>query len=315
MRKVNRNDGFTLVELLVVIAIIGILAGLLLPAIQQAREAARRMSCSSNVRQILVGLHGYEASFKKLPFGWDTHGTLWTAGILPQIEQSNLYNSLIFRENGLGNWDNKASPNYKAAQKKIDIYRCPSMPVPNPKNYNNIDRRSQIAYRGNGGSMVSSDDASTRRPLVGSRSFEEIVLDGIFYGCSETLFASVLDGLSNTVFIGESRTDPDFSKDGQGMDFWAIGSPQIDPCKCDGSSAGTEFSETVGSFFPRLNIQKLEPRAYGALMEVAFGSYHVGGAHMGMGDGSVTFLSDNMNMDIYRAIGSRAGGEVNEMEQ
>ncbi len=314
MRK-NQKAGFTLVELLVVIAIIGILAGLLLPAIQQAREAARRMSCSSKVRQIVVALHAYESSYKQLPYGWDTKGFYWSAGILPQIEEASLYNTLLFDEDGLGgNWANPANPNYKASEKTISIYRCPSMPVPIAKNYNNIARRAQVAYRGNGGSRVSSDDASTR-PVSGTQSFEEKDLDGIFYGCSETRLASVLDGLSNTVFIGESHTDPDFSKDGNGMDFWAIGGEQVDICRCDGGTAGSEFSEAAGSFFPRLNLQILDPKASGILMEVAFGSFHVGGATMGIGDGSVTFLSNNMDISIYRALGSRAGGEVNELQE
>ena len=314
MRK-NQRTGFTLVELLVVIAIIGILAGLLLPAIQQAREAARRMTCSSNVRQIVVGLHGYEASFKKLPYGWDTNGFYWSAGILPQIEESNLYSTLLFEENGFGgDWTNPANPNYKASEKVISIYRCPSMPQPRSKNFNNIAKRAQVAYRGNGGSRVSSDDASTR-PVSGTQSFEEKDLDGIFYGCSETRMASVLDGLSNTVFIGESHTDPDFSKNGNGMDFWAIGGEQVDPCRCDGGTAGSEFSEAAGSFYPRLNLQILDPKANGILMEVAFGSYHMGGAMMGMGDGSITFLSNNMDIDTYRALGSRAGSEVNNSQE
>jgi prepilin-type N-terminal cleavage/methylation domain-containing protein len=312
-KRLFARPAFTLVELLVVIAIIGVLASLLLPAVQQAREAARRMACGSNLRQILVGIHNYESAYKVFPAGWTTHGAFWTASILPQIDQTPLYDTLLFQENGLGNWDNRNSPNYKACQQVIPVYRCPSMPSPLSKTYNGIELRAQIAYRGNGSSRVSSDDANSR-PVGNTHSFEQVDLDGVFYGCSRTSFASILDGTSNTVFVGESHTDPDFSKDGNGMDFWGIGGPQVDPCTCDGGSAGSEFSETVASMFPQLNLQILKPSSDGRLMEVAFGSYHFGGGHMGMGDGSVTFMTDNIDINIYRALGSRDGGEPTTFE-
>ena len=178
------KKAFTLVELLVVIAIIGILVGLLLPAVQAAREAARRMSCSSNVRQISLGLFNYESTFKVLPSGWNTHGTFWSAGILPQIEQGPLYETLLFQESGLGNWDNPLSPNYKACQTRLSLFQCPSSPYNEPDDYNGIIARVPVSYRANGGSRVSSDDASTR-PVSGTQSFEQTDLDGVMYGCSK----------------------------------------------------------------------------------------------------------------------------------
>ncbi len=313
----KKPSGFTLVELLVVIAIIGILASLLLPAIQQAREAARRMSCSSNVRQLVVALNNYEGTFKKLPAGWTTHGAFWSASILPQIEQRSLFDTILFEESGPGrNWDDPTGPNYAACQTNIEIFRCPSMPNPRRRDYNNIVNRAQSAYRGVGSSRVASDDTSSvpAPNPNGLLSFERRELDGVLYGCSETTFSAILDGLSNTVFIGESRTEPDFSKDGQGMDFWAIGGPQVDPCQCDGGTAGSEFSETVGSMYPKLNLRVLSPTASGYLMEVAFGSFHFGGATMGFGDGSVTFMNNEIDIDIYRALGTREGGEVANVE-
>jgi len=305
------KKAFTLVELLVVIAIIGILVGLLLPAVQAAREAARRMSCSNNMRQISLGLLNYESAFKVLPSGWNTHGTFWSAAILPQIEQSNLYQTLVFTESA--NWDIVGSPNYKACQTQISTYRCPSGIYLNPVAYNGIDNRSPVSYRANGGNRVSSDDASTRT-IAGTQSFQEINLNGVMHGCSRIRLADIIDGLSRTVLIGESRTDPDFGKDGQGMDWWGIGGPQVDPCRCDGGTGGTEFTEAAGSMLMQPNVAVLKPATNGYLMEVAFGSFHQGGTMFGKADGSVTFVSDSIDITIFRATGSRNGGETGDFE-
>jgi prepilin-type N-terminal cleavage/methylation domain-containing protein/prepilin-type processing-associated H-X9-DG protein len=311
----NRRRAFTLVELLVVIAIIGILVSLLLPAVQAAREAARRMSCSNNLKQIGLAMHNYESAIKKLPFGWNTHGTLWSAMILPYMEQTNLYSTLAFSE--AINWD-AANNNRVACETVVPAFRCPSMPLPEHMNYNGIAGRVPTSYRVVGGTIVSSDDKSTRVGFGGlsaaaTNSFEDVILDGSFYACSSTRFGDVLDGLSNTIFVGESHTDPAFVKDGQGMDFWTIGSPQVDPCNCKGGSGGTEASEAAGSMIVQINAQLRTPGISGELMEVAFGSYHTGGAMFLMGDGSVTFLSDSTDMIVYRAAGSRNGGEATQV--
>lgn len=307
----RRSRAFTLVELLVVIAIIGILVGLLLPAVQAAREAARRMSCSNNLKQIGLAMHNYESAIKKLPFGWNNHGTLWSAMILPYEEQTSLYNTLVFSE--AVNWG-APTVNQKACEVVLPVYRCPSMPLPEHMNYNKIPGRVPTSYRVVGGSIVSSDDHSTRVGVNGlsasqTNSFEDRVLDGTFWACSSTRFGEVTDGLSNTIFVGESHTDPAFGKDGQGMDFWAIGSPQVDPCNCKGGTGGTEASEAAGSMIVQINAQLRTPGINGKLMEVAFGSYHVGGAMFLMGDGSVTFLTDSIDMRVYRAAATRHGGE------
>lgn len=303
--------GFTLVELLVVIAIIGILVGLLLPAVQAAREAARRMSCSNNMKQIALSLHNYESTHKKMPFGWNTHGTLWSAMVLPYMEQTNLYGTLEFSESR--NWGTDNTPNALAAATLISTFRCPSMPIEEHLNYNGIPGRVPVSYRANGGSEVTSDDSSTR-PIPNTKSFEMLGLNGVFYACSATRFGDITDGTSNTFAVGESHTDPNFVKDGQGMDFWAIGSGQIDPCRCTGSNNGTEFSEAAGSTYMAMNLQINNPGAHGRLMELAFGSYHVGGAQFGLCDGSVQFVSENIDLTIYRNLGARNDGQVVSLE-
>lgn len=310
----KKRNAFTLVELLVVIAIIGILVGLLLPAVQAAREAARRMSCSNNIRQIGLSMHNYESALQVLPFGWNTHGTLWSAMILPYIEQNNLYSTLIFQESGPGNWLS-GSANTVACETPISTFRCPSLPIGDTFNYNGFAARVPMSYRGNGGNEVSSDDTSTR-PIPNTKSFEMLDLNGVFFACSRIRFADIHDGLSNTVLIGESQTDPNFVKDGQGMDFWQIGSPQIDPCRCDGGTGGTEFTEAVGSFLVQPNLRLRDPSVSGRLMEVAFGSWHPGGISLfTFGDNSVRPISDTVDLQLYQALGSRSDNEVVDMSK
>jgi len=300
--------GFTLVELLVVIAIIGVLVGLLLPAVQAAREAARRMQCSNNLKQIGLGLHVYHDTFNVFPYGWDDRGTSWSAHILPQIEQGNLYQTLVFHESGLGNWTTNGGPNETAAGTYIATYRCPSMALPEHINNSGIPERVPASYRGSAGTRATSDDTSSVVP--GTISMESLDQDGIFYACSRTKFRDILDGTSHTIMVGESYTKPDFVKDGQGMDYWYLGSPQADPCRCDGGTGGTEFSEVAGITISPINAIVRAPLMSGRLMELSFGSYHIGGAHFIKCDGSVDFLTESLNAEVYNALGSRDGGEV-----
>lgn len=301
--------GLTVVELLAAIAVVGVVLAMLVPAVQQAREAARKLTCRQHLQQIGLALHNYHDRSRKLPYGWDTLGSMWTAHLLPFVEQGPLYDSLVFQEEGLGNWQAIGSPNRIACGTVLDVFRCPTLPVPRHLTDDGIPGRVPASYRGNSGNEASSDDTSTI-PIPGSKSLEMLDQNGIFFGCRSVRFAEVRDGLSNTIFVGESRTAPTFTRNNNAMDYWTIGSPQIDPCRCDGGSGGTEFSEAVGSALPRLNLLRLEPDANGLLIELSFGSYHSGGAFFTMGDGSVRFLADPIDPQIYRALASRHDGEV-----
>ncbi len=307
-RPSQRVRAFTLVELLVVIAIIGILIALLLPAVQAAREAARRSQCANHLKQIGVALHNYHDSFRTFPYGWDDRGSGWTLHILRYLELGNIYDTIHFQESGPGNWSS-GSENQAACETVIPVFRCPSMPLEEHIDYNGIEKRVPASYRGNAGSESSSDDTSTI-VIPGTKSLENLSQNGIFYACSTVRFRDVTDGTSNTLLVGESRPDPAFHKDGQGMDFWYIGSPQIDPCRCDGSTGGTEFSEFVGSTLAPMSALLKFPGMHGRLMELSFGSYHPGGAQFVMGDGNVRFVADTIDADLFTALGSRNGGEI-----
>jgi type II secretory pathway pseudopilin PulG len=303
----------TLVELLVVIAIIGSLVALLLPSVQQAREAARRTSCANNLKNIGLAMHNYHDSLRSFPFGFNEHETLWSAMILPQLELQSTYETLIFQESGPGQWDSGPA-NRKAACTLIPVYRCPSLPVAKHLSDNPsgtvMEGRVPISYRACTGSNGWSDAAETIPPEApaGAVALDSLLLNGVFFGSSRTRTAEITDGLSHTILVGESYTDPRFIKDGQAMDYWQLGSPEMGTW-VPGGTGGSEFSEGVGSTGPRMN-SRLDLSVPGVVMEVAFGSYHTGTAMFLFGDASTRLLSETIDIHVYRALGSRQGGEA-----
>ncbi|MGC1274124.1 MAG: DUF1559 domain-containing protein [Planctomycetaceae bacterium] len=318
MPRLHARKGFTLIELLVVIAIIAVLIALLLPAVQQAREAARRTQCKNNLKQLGLALHNYHDTHLVFPFGFDEREALWSAQILPQIEQGNLFDTLIWQESGPGNWDS-GSANETACATLVPAYRCPSMAQPEHKDNNNIEGRVVTSYRVNAGSDIYCDDVTTMPSgaPAGARAFEQVPQNGVFFGCSSVRLGDLSDGTSNTVMLGESYTTFD-GRDGQDFDYWHVGSPQTggwdlwegEAAAVGGSGAGgTEFSEGLGSTGPKLNAWK-DLTIHGSIAEAGFGSYHIGGAHIGLGDGSVRFVSDSVNLVVWHGLGTRNGGEV-----
>ena len=306
-KRIYRSRAFTLVELLVVIAIIGILIGMLLPAVQSVREAGRRITCANNIKQLGLAFHVCESSMEELPPGWDTLGWTWGAFILPYIEQQNLFNLLVPEEFGDGQWQCQggvcSTPNSMAAGQAISTFKCPTSPLPTnwPTSYNNILNRAISDYRANAGSLATSDNTSGQ--VAGTLNLrDDDEQDGVFFGSTNIKFRDINDGLSTTVFLAESLGDPAFVKDSQGMDHWAIGSPQID--------GNNEFSEVVGTGYFQVNLRLREPDSLGQWMELSFGSYHPGGLNMVFGDGSVQFVNESINLDTYRTLFSRNGAEV-----
>jgi prepilin-type N-terminal cleavage/methylation domain-containing protein len=202
----SRQRAFTLVELLVVIAIIGVLVALLLPAVQAAREAARRTQCSNNLKQIGIGLHNYHDTYLVFPMGWSNRGQGWNACLLPFVEQQPLWNTLQWAESN--NWDSDNTPNERACETSLKVYRCPSAAIPEHVNNQGIPKRVPACYRGVASSTADSDDPSTS--AVG-RYLEQTDLEGIFFGDSNIKFKDVTDGTSNTVMAGECYWDDFFA--------------------------------------------------------------------------------------------------------
>ena len=314
LKAISPRRGFTLVELLVVIAIIGILVGLLLPAVQAAREAARRMQCSNNLKQIGLALHNYTSTFSALPAGsngipnaagtnFNGHGWTWHASILPYIEQAPLYQG-IQGADGMGNelGDQNSGKPLVVRQTTLPIFWCPSQP--DVRNGSQKNGYQSCNYNGNMGTRIGNgnDDCI----CTGIANLTDMLTqpwgcmngNGVFYVRSKIRFADVTDGLSNTIFVSEV---PDSGGDamagfGAGCDRRVMFSTGAD------ANPPTEMSEYL------IAAEGNDPINGGA--EEAAGSWHTGGAQFAMGDGSVQFLSENMDMATYQAISTRAGGEV-----
>ncbi|MEW4565023.1 DUF1559 domain-containing protein [Bremerella sp. JC770] len=218
-----RNRGFTLVELLVVIAIIGVLVGLLLPAVQQAREAARRMSCQNNLKQIGLGLHNYHDTYQSLPpllitqegefgdkslFGgsWPGAGLghwSWSVAIFPFLEQDNAYNRLSPGTVKLSDALDDAEL-LGIMQSKYSAFLCPSDFSPDLNYRRPIDGRTSGAQAVAVSNYVASNSSTYESWFRGSPSGDfGQAADGLLVGSEGTKFRDVTDGLSNSVAVLE----------------------------------------------------------------------------------------------------------------
>ena len=310
--NLRARSGFTLIELLVVIAIIAVLIALLLPAIQSAREAARRSQCVNNLKQIGIAAHNYHDQVGALPGAYlDYNSTEFSAlsMLLPQLEQSPSYNAPNF---SLPNGD-RANDTVRLT--KVSSFVCPSdLPDPIPT------RGGQTNYMADMGSWIVWQAATG--PNIGLAP-----PNGVFYGNSATKFAGITDGLSNTGFFSER-----ILADGnnaivtpQSDVFFSPGAPvTIEDAvqQCNGiniSDLSNQFPLFMGA--PWVNGQHIflhvtgpNTRSCGFFLHLRAimpaSSRHPGGVNLLLGDGSVRFNKDTINVPVWRALGTRAGGEV-----
>lgn len=294
MMNTVRRRAFTLVELLVVIAIIAVLMGLLLPAVQSAREAARKASCFNNMKQIGLALHNYYDAQSRLPMGWigldpndrrrplaeGVPGWGWAARILPYLEKVALAENVID--------DNRAITdpvNDDARGTYLKIYRCPS------------DTGENFFDLGTGG---SSSTILTRLPVAnyvgvfGTTSLDHCAGlapglqcrgNGVFFHLSNVSFNTITDGLSNTFLVGERSSEVEHST-------W----PGVIP------RADEPFARILG-------VADHPPNTEGIHLD-DFGSYHPMGAVFLLGDGSTRLISEFIDFETYHAMATRAGGEA-----
>lgn len=316
MKRIEAPRGFTLVELLVVIAIIGILIGMLLPAVQQVREAARRTQCSNQLRQISLAMLSYETAHQRFPSGEFWHPTYedngawigwsrwnWTVKILPFMEQENLYDT-----------GNHRLPGFHMDNEVLMDTTPPGFICPSNPHANVTHRENEASNQASGGPEIAECDyAANTGDHFGGGSFGVGAdpADGVWAAFANTWekrpvrgvisrfgwaanMAEISDGASNTFLIGECigafSVNQNF-----GSQSWALTSYPM--------NWQNEHFKDPSNWATLANPQ------WGT--GLAFRSLHTGGiVQFGLCDGSVQSLSENMSQDTYMALSSRIGGEV-----
>jgi prepilin-type N-terminal cleavage/methylation domain-containing protein/prepilin-type processing-associated H-X9-DG protein len=328
MIRYRSRPGFTLIELLVVIAIIAILISLLLPAVQKVREAAARLQCQNNLKQMGLALHNYHGVYRRLPQGVHTYGSTveptsnefaywsWLAQILPFIEQQNVYTLADnwAKQPGSGwqtsgpayDWwpwgDFWTNPPFQTAQENpacaifIPLYVCPS------------DWRSLTAQNEGGNVVCFTSYLGTGGSP--SADFQAQPANGILYWYSRNRLTDITDGTSNTFMIGERPPSIDLY-----YGWWFAGAGY------DGSGVGdvimganeTRYAAALGcpASFAQFQTGSIQQPCD----QVHYWSLHTGGSNFCMGDGSVQYVNYAISQTTFQALCTRNGGEVAELNQ
>jgi prepilin-type N-terminal cleavage/methylation domain-containing protein/prepilin-type processing-associated H-X9-DG protein len=302
-----RRAGFTLIELLVVIAIIGILIALLLPAVQKVREAANRMACSNNLKQIALALHNYHDANLNFPPGGVTEGpccdtpsgAAWTIYLLPFLEQDALYQKYDFTKY------NEAPENAFVRKSSVKTYVCPSdldtgvlgKPESGPGNDLEYMPGSYRGVSGRSTGLDWFDDPASSRNLP--QEWRGILhKTSVRYGIGPENVAAITDGMSNTLMVGEYTTRTHRNR----RTFWAYTYTSYN------QSSVTRQSRIFQTDYDRcVNIGGAgdeNPCKRG------WGGFHTGGANFALCDGSVRFLFQNIDIALLSDLATIAGGEV-----
>ncbi|TWU26707.1 hypothetical protein Pla52o_05600 [Novipirellula galeiformis] len=291
----KRNDGFTLVELLVVIAIIGVLVGLLLPAVQSAREAARRMQCSNNLKQIGLALHNYHDTLNSIPPSIVIQNRIaWGAMVLPFMEQNSLHDQmkshLAFDGNSTTNYwvgvqsGTPAATNAKDIDAKQGIagFNCPSDPMG--------ELNLEMGSYGKSNYVGARTACYYNSPTATTCSDQFAAMPESTDIPTPRKFRDFIDGLSNTIVITERTTQ---------------GTPQ-------GSLWMGSYDNIPYRIWTRIERASDDVYVINGNYAYTTSSVHPGGAQVLFGDGSIHFLTESINIKTWSALGTINSGEVIE---